>query len=186
MICHRSNDRFNEDWLPTNAIELTIQPSASSSYDVTRCLLAELDAEGRERAIDLESEQACKKAKTALKMRVADIGLQCQRNHTHRHHGHGGHGWRRGGHAHGRGDLLHQIRNKGGRGGGHGRKHEHKEERVARQVQTFHQGNNLLSAIRQGDVDIGRGLLAEAIDTHPQHFEAAVRALNTLEMEVQN
>jgi hypothetical protein len=85
-----------------------------------------------------------------LKMRVADIGLQCQRNHTHRHHGHGGRGWRRGGHAHGRGDLLHQIRNKGGRGGGHGRKHEHKEERVARQVQTFHQGNNLLSAIRQG------------------------------------
>ena len=38
-----------------------------------------------------------------------------------------------------------------------------------------------LSAIRQGQTDLGRGLLAEAIDTHPQHFEAAVRALNALE-----
>ena len=38
-----------------------------------------------------------------------------------------------------------------------------------------------LAAIRRGDVDIGRGLLEEAIDTHPQHFEAAVRALRSLE-----
>ncbi len=38
-----------------------------------------------------------------------------------------------------------------------------------------------LAAIRRGDVDIGRGLLEDAIDTHPQHFEAAVRALQTLE-----
>ena len=41
-----------------------------------------------------------------------------------------------------------------------------------------------LAAIRQGKTDIGRGLLAEAIETHPQHFEAAVRALDTLETEV--
>ncbi|GAB5448814.1 tetratricopeptide repeat protein [Gymnodinialimonas sp.] len=37
-----------------------------------------------------------------------------------------------------------------------------------------------LSAIRRGDVDEGRGLLNEAIDTHPQHFEAAVEALRAL------
>ncbi|QXT39314.1 tetratricopeptide repeat protein [Gymnodinialimonas ceratoperidinii] len=37
-----------------------------------------------------------------------------------------------------------------------------------------------LAAIRQGDVDEGRGLLNEAIDTHPQHFEAAVEALRAL------
>lgn len=29
-------------------------------------------------------------------------------------------------------------------------------------------------AIRNGDIDIARGLLADAIDTHPQYFEAAV------------
>lgn len=38
-----------------------------------------------------------------------------------------------------------------------------------------------LSAIKQGDVTIGKGLLREAIDTHPQHFEEAARALETLE-----
>ncbi|WP_224813868.1 lipopolysaccharide assembly protein LapB [Hasllibacter sp. MH4015] len=38
-----------------------------------------------------------------------------------------------------------------------------------------------LAAIRQGEVDTGRGLLNEAIDTHPQHFEAAVTALRALE-----
>ncbi|MCV2865568.1 tetratricopeptide repeat protein [Albidovulum sediminicola] len=37
-----------------------------------------------------------------------------------------------------------------------------------------------LSAIKQGDVVIGRGLLEEAIETHPQHFEEAVRALEAL------
>lgn len=37
-----------------------------------------------------------------------------------------------------------------------------------------------LAAIRQGDVTIGRGLLEDAIETHPQHFEAAVLALRTL------
>ncbi|WP_424973671.1 tetratricopeptide repeat protein [Dinoroseobacter sp. S124A] len=40
-----------------------------------------------------------------------------------------------------------------------------------------------LSAIKQGDIATGRGLLREAIDTHPQHFEAAVRALRTLDSE---
>ncbi|QFT59112.1 Tetratricopeptide repeat protein [Sulfitobacter sp. THAF37] len=38
-----------------------------------------------------------------------------------------------------------------------------------------------LSAIKKGDVEIGKGLLQEAIDTHPQHFEAAVRSLRALE-----
>ena len=43
-----------------------------------------------------------------------------------------------------------------------------------------------LAAIRQGEVDVGRGLLSEAIDTHPQHFEAAVRAMRALNTEVRN
>lgn len=38
-----------------------------------------------------------------------------------------------------------------------------------------------LSAIKQGDVQIGKSLLSQAIDTHPQHFEAAVRSLEALE-----
>ncbi len=38
-----------------------------------------------------------------------------------------------------------------------------------------------LSAIKQGDVETGKGLLREAIDTHPQHFEEAVRGLRALE-----
>lgn len=38
-----------------------------------------------------------------------------------------------------------------------------------------------LAAIKQGDVQTGKALLKEAIDTHPQHFEAAVRALRALE-----
>ncbi len=41
-----------------------------------------------------------------------------------------------------------------------------------------------IAAIRQGDVSIGRGLLGEAIETHPQHFEEAVRALRALEANV--
>lgn len=41
-----------------------------------------------------------------------------------------------------------------------------------------------LSAIKQGDVETGKGLLREAIETHPQHFEAAVRALRALESTV--
>lgn len=38
-----------------------------------------------------------------------------------------------------------------------------------------------LSAIKQGNVETGKGLLREAIDTHPQHFEAASRSLAALE-----
>jgi Flp pilus assembly protein TadD len=38
-----------------------------------------------------------------------------------------------------------------------------------------------LSAIKQNDTKTGKALLREAIDTHPQHFEAAVRSLRALE-----
>jgi len=41
-----------------------------------------------------------------------------------------------------------------------------------------------LSAIKQGDTGIGKGLLRDAIDTHPQHFEAAARSLRALEDNV--
>src|SRR5690606_33247786 len=34
-----------------------------------------------------------------------------------------------------------------------------------------------LTAIKQGDVSTGKQLLREAVDTHPQHFETAARAL---------
>lgn len=40
-----------------------------------------------------------------------------------------------------------------------------------------------LSAVKQGDVNTGKALLAQAIDTHPQYFEAAVRSLEALENE---
>ncbi len=43
-----------------------------------------------------------------------------------------------------------------------------------------------LTAVKQGDVQIGKGLLQEAIDTHPQHFEAAVRSLDALDANVTN
>nr|WP_309503550.1 tetratricopeptide repeat protein [uncultured Roseovarius sp.] len=38
-----------------------------------------------------------------------------------------------------------------------------------------------LTAIKQGDLVTGKGLLRDAIDTHPQHFEAAVRSLRALD-----
>ncbi|MFT4962055.1 MAG: Flp pilus assembly protein TadD [Paracoccaceae bacterium] len=38
-----------------------------------------------------------------------------------------------------------------------------------------------LSAIKQGDVETGKALLRESINTHPQHFEQAVRSLQALE-----
>ena len=38
-----------------------------------------------------------------------------------------------------------------------------------------------LSAVKLGDVETAKSLLHEAIDTHPQHFEAAVRSLRALE-----
>lgn len=38
-----------------------------------------------------------------------------------------------------------------------------------------------LSAVKQGDVETAKGLLREAINTHPQHFEEATRSLRALE-----
>lgn len=38
-----------------------------------------------------------------------------------------------------------------------------------------------LTAIKQGDVSTGKQLLREAVETHPQHFETAARALAALE-----
>ncbi|MCA8868839.1 MAG: tetratricopeptide repeat protein [Rhodobacteraceae bacterium] len=43
-----------------------------------------------------------------------------------------------------------------------------------------------ISAIKQGDLDVGRGLLEEAIDTHPQHFDAAERTLAALEKSIKS
>jgi len=43
-----------------------------------------------------------------------------------------------------------------------------------------------LAAIKQGDVVTGKGLLQEAIDTHPRYFETAVRSLRALENNVTN
>jgi Flp pilus assembly protein TadD len=41
-----------------------------------------------------------------------------------------------------------------------------------------------LTAIKQGDVEIGKTLLEEAVETHPQYFEEASRALETLDANV--
>lgn len=38
-----------------------------------------------------------------------------------------------------------------------------------------------LSAIKQGDVATGKAMLHDAIETHPQHFDAAVRSLEALD-----
>lgn len=38
-----------------------------------------------------------------------------------------------------------------------------------------------LAAVKQGDTDVGRSLLQDAIATHPRHFEPAVSALRALE-----
>ena len=43
-----------------------------------------------------------------------------------------------------------------------------------------------LSAIKQGDIATGKGLLQQAIDTHPQFFEEAARALETLDAGTAN
>lgn len=43
-----------------------------------------------------------------------------------------------------------------------------------------------LTAIKQNDITTGKGLLREAIDTHPQHFADAVRSLRALEANVTN
>ncbi len=41
-----------------------------------------------------------------------------------------------------------------------------------------------LAAIKQGDVSVGKGLLNQAIETHPNYFEAAVRSLEALDANV--
>lgn len=41
-----------------------------------------------------------------------------------------------------------------------------------------------LSAVKQGDVETAKGLLRDAVETHPQHFDEAVRSLAALEANV--
>jgi len=43
-----------------------------------------------------------------------------------------------------------------------------------------------LAAVKRGDVITGQGLMRDAIETHPQHFEAASRSLEALESNVVN
>ncbi|MBD3678233.1 MAG: tetratricopeptide repeat protein [Rhodobacteraceae bacterium] len=43
-----------------------------------------------------------------------------------------------------------------------------------------------LAAVKQGDVNIGKGLLREAVESHPRHFDAAARSLAALESNVVN
>ena len=43
-----------------------------------------------------------------------------------------------------------------------------------------------LAALKRGDQDIARGLFKEALETHPQHFDAASRSLDALEATVTN
>ncbi len=43
-----------------------------------------------------------------------------------------------------------------------------------------------LAAIKQGDTNVGKGLLEQAVETHPQHFEAAARSLAALDANVSN
>jgi Flp pilus assembly protein TadD len=43
-----------------------------------------------------------------------------------------------------------------------------------------------LAAIKQGDVSVGKGLLQQAVDTHPQYFDAAARSLAALDANVGN
>ncbi len=43
-----------------------------------------------------------------------------------------------------------------------------------------------LAAVKQGDIAMGKSLLQDAIDTHPQYFEAAVRALDALDRKASN
>jgi Tfp pilus assembly protein PilF len=42
-----------------------------------------------------------------------------------------------------------------------------------------------LAAVKQGDVVVGKGLLQQAVETHPQHFEAASRSLEALDASIQ-
>jgi Flp pilus assembly protein TadD len=43
-----------------------------------------------------------------------------------------------------------------------------------------------LSAVKQGDTTIAKGLFRDAVETHPQHFEEATRSLRALEDNVTN
>ncbi len=43
-----------------------------------------------------------------------------------------------------------------------------------------------LAAIKQGDSNVGKSLLAQAVATHPQHFEAAARSLAAMDANVTN
>ncbi|QGX97535.1 tetratricopeptide repeat protein [Roseovarius faecimaris] len=43
-----------------------------------------------------------------------------------------------------------------------------------------------LSAVKQGDTTIAKGLFRDAVETHPQHFEEASRSLAALEDNVSN
>ncbi len=52
----------------------------------------------------------------------------------------------------------------------------------AEEAQLLH--NVALQAIRNGDVEIGRGLLEKAIETNPRHFPEAVAKLEALESNV--
>lgn len=55
------------------------------------------------------------------------------------------------------------------------------------QVERAHLLHTLaLSAIKKGDVATGKSLLKDAVDTHPQHFDAAVRSLRALENNASN
>ncbi len=46
--------------------------------------------------------------------------------------------------------------------------------------------NTGIIAVRQGDVDVGRGLFELAVETHPRHFQEASDALNSLQTNVAN
>ena len=50
------------------------------------------------------------------------------------------------------------------------------------QAQLLH--NIALQAIRNGDVEIGRGLLEEAVETHPQFYAEAAAKLDALNKTV--
>jgi hypothetical protein len=43
-----------------------------------------------------------------------------------------------------------------------------------------------LAAVKRGDVETGKSLFRDAIETHPQHFESASRSLSALEQNVSN
>jgi Flp pilus assembly protein TadD len=43
-----------------------------------------------------------------------------------------------------------------------------------------------LAAIKQGDSNVGKGLLEQAVETHPQYFEAAARSLAAMDANVTN